>query len=177
MLTLLTKTYLFDAMVKAIFCDTRQQDGKHKNIEKGFEEMGIKPIRTKLYVGDYSLPLDQSRAVDTKKDLMEVAGNLCQQHKRFAEEADRATELGIELIILVEENNVEKLADVQNWFNWRSKKNSKAITGEKLYKIMKTFEKNHGCRFEFCKKEDTARRIVELLTERKEGEGVGSGGV
>ena len=72
---------------------------------------------------------------------MEVAGNLCQQHKRFAEEADRAAKLGIELIILVEENNVEKLADVQNWFNWRSKKNSKAITGEKLYKIMKTFEK------------------------------------
>lgn len=168
-------TCLFDEVrqmgveIKAIYCDTRQKDKKHDNIEDGFRRMGIEPIRTKLYVGDYSLPLDQRRVIDTKQGLQEVAGNLCQQHKRFAEECDKAAALGIELIILIEENGIKSIEDVPKWYNWRTKKSPKAVDGKKLYSIMKTFEEHHGCRFEFCEKGQTAQRIVEILV-KNEGE-------
>lgn len=38
-----------------------------------------------------------------------------------------------------------------------------ATTGDKLYKILSTFQRKYGCRFLFCEKKDTGRRIIELL--------------
>lgn len=55
-----------DAMI--LICDTRQQDGKHKNIEAYCNRMGIEMIREKCDVGDYMFP-DGKIAVDTKQDL------------------------------------------------------------------------------------------------------------
>ncbi len=34
---------------------------------------------------------------------------------------------------------------------------------DKLYKILCTFERKYGCRFLFCEKKDTGKRIIELL--------------
>lgn len=150
--------------------DTRQQAGKHKIKHEWFEAHGVEVIRCGgMPCGDYSLPADHSICIDTKKDLQELAGNLCQQHKRFAQEADRAVKFGIKLIVLVEQEEIKSLDDVPKWYNWRLKQNPKAITGKQLYKIMKTFEEHHGCKFEFCNKGETAKRIVEILTQ-KEGE-------
>ena len=48
--------------------DTRQQKGKHKNIEQYCKRHNIKTINQKLDVGDYMLP-DGNISVDTKQDL------------------------------------------------------------------------------------------------------------
>ena len=54
--------------------DTRQttSHGSHDRKYKYFESAGIEVRRTKLYVGDYTLPTNQSICVDTKKDIQEL---------------------------------------------------------------------------------------------------------
>lgn len=147
--------------------DTRQQAQKHKEKHKWFAENGVEIVRTKLVVGDYSLPTDQSVCIDTKASLLEVCGNVTQQHRRFVEELDRAKMLGIELIILCEEEGVALLEDVKQWENPRLRRSPQALTGEKLYKILKSIEERHGCRFLFCRKEEAGRMIVKLLSQGK----------
>ena len=36
--------------------DTREKRGKHRNIEEYLRQSGVKIIRDKVYVGDYTLP-------------------------------------------------------------------------------------------------------------------------
>lgn len=50
-----------------LFCDTRQQKGKHKLKEEYFESQEIEIIRTKLPYGDYATPENSKIAIDTKK--------------------------------------------------------------------------------------------------------------
>lgn len=145
--------------------DTRQQAQKHKAKHKWFDKNGVEVVRTKLVVGDYSLPTDQSVCIDTKAGLLEVCGNVTQQHRRFVEELDLAKKLGIQLIILCEEDGIVALEDVKQWVNPRLRRSPKALTGEKLYKILKSIEERHGCRFLFCRKEEAGRMIVQLLSE------------
>ena len=59
-----------------ILCDTRQQAGKHLNIDKYFERIGIETERCALYVGDYAIANDQKRSVDTKQDVLELAKDI-----------------------------------------------------------------------------------------------------
>lgn len=143
--------------------DTRNKPDKNVHIRLQLEKLGYKVERTKLYCGDYTLPTNQKICIDTKKDLQEVCGNLAQQHERFQAECIRAQEAGIKLIILVQEPNVTQLADVPGWYNWRLKKNPKALNGLKLFKIMHTMTEKYGVEWQFCKKSDCGKRIVELL--------------
>lgn len=148
--------------------DTRQQAKKHEEKHKWFTENGIEIMRTKLVVGDYTLPTDQSICIDTKSGLLEICGNVAQQHRRFVEELDRAKLLGIQLIILCEESGIATLEDVQFWQNPRRFRSPKALEGEKLYKILNSIEERHGCKFVFCEKEEAGAKIVELLSAEKE---------
>lgn len=92
--------------------DTRQQAKKHEAKHQWFAKNGVEVVRSKLVVGDYTLPTDQSVCIDTKSGLLEVCGNVTQQHRRFVEELELAKQLGIRLIILVEENGIRTLEDV-----------------------------------------------------------------
>ena len=51
-----------------LICDTRQQEGKHKNIEQYCRKHGIEMIRQKLDVGDYAFP-NGKISVDTKQSM------------------------------------------------------------------------------------------------------------
>ena len=51
-----------------LLCDTRQQEGKHKNIEQYCKRHGIEMVRQCLKVGDYMFP-DGTISVDTEQDL------------------------------------------------------------------------------------------------------------
>ena len=51
-----------------LLCDSRQQEGKHKNIELYCRRHGIDMVRQCLSVGDYMLP-DGKISVDTKQDM------------------------------------------------------------------------------------------------------------
>lgn len=42
---------------------------------------------------------------------------------------------------------------------------TKATTGETLYKILQTLIRKYGVRIEFCDKEHTGQKIIEVLND------------
>lgn len=144
--------------------DTREKPKAISNILRCFELSGIKYISSKLYVGDYTLVNNQSVVVDRKRNLSEVCSNVCQQHERFRNELVRAQEAGIKIYILVEHGKgIRCLEDVRKWVNPRLKVSPKAMTGKKLYKIMKTQQEKYGIEYVFCDKKQTGYMILKLL--------------
>lgn len=145
--------------------DTRNQIGKHERLNADLERLGAKIIRSKLYVGDYSLLNNQTICIDTKKDWLEVAGNVCgKQHTRFRAECIRAKEAEISLIILVEEQTpLEQWKSPQN----RLKQPLTRVSCETLSKAIKTMTEKYGVVFINCDKKDTAKKIIEILGEEK----------
>lgn len=114
-------------------------------------------------VGDYVNLENPMVVIDRKKDLQEVAGNVCQQHDRFIRELELANELGYKMIVLVEEPNITSLVDVCGWYNWRKKKNPRAVSGKTLYRIMKTISEKYGVEWKFTTKQKCGETIVKLL--------------
>lgn len=151
-------------MEMTIQIDTREHKYELARIQPQIESCGAKTIKSKLYVGDYQ-SLDNPRLViDRKKDLLELCGNVCQQHERFRAELVRANDAGIQLIILCEHGgDIGCIEDVFFWDNPRIKDSPKATKGEHLYKSLCTIRDRYGVRFEFCDKRQTGFRIVELL--------------
>lgn len=144
--------------------DTREKEKAIEKIQKTFEEKGIKTVSSKMYVGDYQNLQNGSVVVDRKQNLSEICSNVCQQHERFKAELIRAQEAGIKIFILCEHGkDIKTIEDVKNWINPRLKKSPKALTGEKLYKIMKTQEERYGITYLFCNKEETGEKILEIL--------------
>lgn len=148
--------------------DTRQQAGKHNFKQTYFESHGIKVVRSKLPVGDYANIKDLSVIVDTKKDIQEIISNVTKQHARFVAECDLAKESDIKLIILIEnEDNIEKIEDLYTWYNKRLRFSPKATTGRTLAKILHGIQIRHGVQFEFCHPLEAGARIVELLPKEE----------
>lgn len=141
--------------------DSREQ--KYEHVTKYFDSKGIKWVRSKCVVGDYVNLENPMVVIDRKKDLQEVAGNVCQQHDRFIRELELAKELGYRLIVLIEEPSVKVLTDVCRWYNFRRKTNPKAITGKTLYKIMLTIAQKYEIEWMFTTKSNCGNKIVELL--------------
>lgn len=159
--------------------DTREHKKEVARIEHQFDAMGVEHFRSKLYCGDYQ-SLDNGRlVVDRKKDLLELCGNVTQQHERFRRELIRAKEAGIQIIILCEHGNgIEQLSDVYFWENPRLMKRKwvtengrpkqvpaypNAMTGDKLLRILTTIQQKYGCEFKFCDPANTGETIVGLL--------------
>ncbi len=141
--------------------DTRNQLGKHKRLNEDLEFLGHQVIRSKLYVGDYSRIDDMTVCIDTKKDWVEVAGNICgKQHSRFREECLRAKNAQIRLVILVEEE-----VPIETWKSPKKRNGEEIcrVSGGVLRKAMATMTEKYGVEFLNCSKTDTANKIIELL--------------
>ena len=163
--------------------DSREHKSEWERIQKQFDSLGIKYFRSKLYVGDYQ-SLDNPRLViDRKKDLQELCGNVCQQHERFKAELVRAIQSGIKIVILCEHGeDIKTMEDVWFWQNprrtmvkWKTVDgkrvkdivSAKAVNGNQLYKSLCTIRDRYNVDFIFCTKEETGRRIVEILGGQK----------
>ena len=163
--------------------DSREKKSELKRIMSQFDKIGVNYFVSKLYVGDY-MYLDNARLViDRKKDLQEICGNVCQQHERFKRELIRAMDAGIQIVFLIEHgSDIKSLEDVYFWQNprkheirWRINKvtgqkekyfvSPKAVDGKQLYKSLCTIQERYGARFEFCTKDQTGRRIMEILQD------------
>lgn len=146
--------------------DTRQQKDEH--ILKVFEEAGIKYIRNKLYAGDYKRVDSTKVIIDTKKDLNEIASNLCRttEHNRLKREIANACDIGCErFVFLIASNSIEDISQVHEW-KVPKRKDGNLITKvrpEVLQKIMETMQEKYGVEFKFCKKKDMGQVIIELL--------------
>lgn len=150
--------------------DTREHQHAIQKILAEFKAQGVKYYSSKLYVGDY-MSLDNPRLViDRKQNLSEVYGNIFHAHDRFKAELVRAQEAGIHLIILVEHSpQVTCLEDVVWWNNPRARENPKVAKSETLYKAMKTMSERYDCEWMFCSKQQTGKRILEILGNDKRG--------
>lgn len=162
-----------------IMADTREHADQWERIRAGFEARGVDYIRTKLYVGDY-MSMDNPRlVVDRKHNLAEIAANFTEERKvngrrqnRLEDEMIRAKDHGIKIVFLIEHGgSMKTIEDVLLWKNPRAKTSPLAISGPRIYRKMLAFQNYYGVEFRFCGKQQTARRIIEILEEGKHGEG------
>lgn len=164
-----------------IQCDTREHKKELERIQRQFDRLGVEYFNAKLSVGDYMSTERLGVSIDRKKNLLELCGNVTQQHKRFQAELVRAQKLGIKLIILVEHGDgIERLSDVYFWHNPRLDKFEwviedgkpvkkqlypRATTGEQLYKSLCTMIEKYGVEVKFCDKKHTGYEIARLLSD------------
>ena len=159
-------------MKYVILTDSRQRVEEH--ILKEFDKQGILHIRTGLSSADYmalrysfqkGMYLDYSVLIDTKKDLEEIVGNLCntQSHERVKREIAKGKELGAkEFIFLINGGKVKTIQDLENWTSKRTK-----VKGSTLIKVFKTMKERYNVRFILVPKKDMGKKIIELLNGGK----------
>ncbi len=144
--------------------DSREKAHAIQKILTSFDRQGIKWFVSKLPVGDYQSLDNAKLVIDRKQNLAELCGNVCQQHKRFKAELERAKEYGIKLIILCEHGkDITCLNDVINWENSRLKESPMAMSGERLYKVLSAMSAKYGVDILFCNKSETGNMIIKLL--------------
>ena len=161
-----------------IWCDTRQQEGKHRNVDGWFDAHGVAYEYRKLDFGDY-MREGSNVSIDTKQSMDELASNLGREHARFARECERARRAGCRLVVLVERKpKLNSLAELARWVPTPCRMcrrcdptttggcragHRRPLQGATAAKIMRAMSEDYGVRFEFCTRADTARRICELL--------------
>ena len=174
-----------------IYEDTLNKEGKHKIKNEWWEAHGVTVVRTR-FDGNHDVPwsfgdycADGSNVVvDSKQHLGEVSSNLGRDHERFKREVSRANENGCLLVVLIESDEAASVEDVRKWVNthcrkcWHFKRGDcipsdggvclkhgtrKPLQGETMAKQMMTMERNRSVLFVFCRPEDSARKICELL--------------
>lgn len=151
-----------------ILRDTRQQ--KENHIIKEFDKQNILHIQTKLDSADYMVIRynkekgfykDYSTLIDTKKDLLELCGNLCHstEHQRILREIELGKRLGAKnFIFLIGDNKIKSTEDIKNWSSPHTK-----VKGETLLKIMNTMRKKYDVRFIIVPKKKMGEMIIKLL--------------
>lgn len=170
--------------------DSREKSRAIGKILGEFDRRGVRWFVSKLPVGDY-MSFDNPRlVVDRKHDLLEVVGDLTQQHARFRAEMERARDIGVSLVMLVEHGGgIRAIEDVERWQNPRlyryiRENGIRPVNGsmeegirefvgaggrkppnggEWLAKTMRTVSERYGVEWEFCKKDETGARILEVL--------------
>lgn len=143
--------------------DTRQQAGKHNIKHAYFDDNEIGVVRCKLPFGDYA-PIPPV-SVDTKKDMDEIAQNICgKEHRRFVNECKAARDAGCKLIILVENTvGISDLSQVHLWKNPRSCYSPNCVQGPRLQKAMETISTRYGAEFRFCTPEEAGETIKTII--------------
>lgn len=151
-----------------ILTDSRQQ--KESHILKEFDKQGIIHIRTGLPSADYmtvrydsarKFYMDYSTLIDTKKDLEEIASNLCntKNHERIKREIQKGKDLGAQqFIFLIGDNKIKSIKDLQEWESTRTR-----VKGSVLVKVMSTMRERYGCRFIIVPKAKMGEKIIQLL--------------
>ena len=144
--------------------DTREKPRAIKGILAEFDRQGVTVVRRALKFADYWNPDNPDVIIDRKRNLGEVAANVTVDRPRFVREIERCKRAGCHMIVLVEHGNrIRKLEDVIGWNNPRLKESPLAVSGVRLFKIMKAMELYYGFEWQFCNKQSTGKRILSIL--------------
>jgi len=146
-----------------ILIDTREK--KYSHIEEYFKANGIEYEVKKLDVGDYMNTDNPSVVVDRKANLQEICVNLSkgkENYSRFARECKRAFDSRITLIILIEGTKYRDLSEINQWKSKYSKHTGRWLNGE-MFRLTMAY----GIKWKLCKKNETAKKILELLSYDK----------
>ena len=154
-----------------IIVDTREKPRAIVKILAEFDRQGVKVVRRALNFADYFNPDRPDVIIDRKQNLLEIAGNVIQGRARFMREVERCNRAGCHMIVLIEHSNrIHSLEDVIGWKNPRLKVSPLAISGDRLFRIMKAMEIKYGIEWQFCSKQQTGKRIIELLRSDQDAE-------
>ena len=151
-----------------------------EDVQETIERRGSKLKKADL-VGDIKV------AVDRKNSIDEICGNICSStraHERFRDEVILAQKCGCKFYVLIEDKTVTDIDSLEKWENPRAKRyfimkareakgyklgvklaKQPPASGKTLAKAMRTMNEKYGVEFVFCKPEDAAQRIVDLLQE------------
>lgn len=139
--------------------DSREKKNDH--IKAYFEKHGIPFKVQKLDEGDYQIEGKPDRSVDRKKDMTEMYNCVVNDKSRFMKEVRRCYEKHIKLYILIEHSpQIKTLEDVPKWKNKYGTISSREIM-ERLYRL----HISYGVEILFCSKRQTAKKIIEILTQ------------
>ena len=148
--------------------DQREKRGHHNSIELYCKEHEIPLMRKRLEVGDYMLgeikcgkvvPIGK-RSIDTKSGgISELCSDLYRDKVAFNKKYKKCYEQGIELYVLVEQE-IKSLNDILSWSSPHSK-----VSGKMLYDMIDRVRKSYGVKFVFCRKENVAQTIINILCE------------
>lgn len=150
--------------------DTRQKQGKHENVSRFFAARKIAVERRKLDVGDYVIEGNDRIAVDTKTGLSELCMDFGSESGRFRREMERAHEMGVRLIFLIEEAGYTKISDVEHWKNPNHAGKALFMSGKELAKRMWRAKVSYGVDFAFCDKKNVGEALIAILTQKSEEE-------
>ena len=148
--------------------DSREQPTPAKRIREQISLSGHTVVVSKLYFGDYVLFEYPKIAVERKAHIGEIAQNAVSGHERFRAELERMKCVGGKMYILIEQDRIDgkKIASLEDVILWENKHGS--VQGERIYRILKSWENKYDIEYHFCKKADTGKRIIELLGARNE---------
>lgn len=154
-----------------IIVDTREKPRAIVKILAEFDRQGVKVVRSALNFADYFNPDRPDVIIDRKQNLLEIAGNVIQGRARFMREVERCNRAGCHMIVLIEHSSrIHSLEDVIGWKNPRLKVSPLAVSGDRLFRIMKAMEIKYGIEWQFCSKQQTGKRIIELLRSDQDAE-------
>ena len=150
-----------------LIVDSREKPKAVARILDYMKESGVEYMVSKLIVGDYMIFKHPDRIIDRKQNVDELAGNCTKDHIRFRAELETAANLGVDLIILVEQDYYmdrgvrRELRTIEDLMFWTSKYST--IRGEQIYRILASWCAKYPVSVQFCNKRDTGRRIMEIL--------------
>lgn len=152
-----------------IIQDCREKNGHHLEISNYCKEHEIPLIRKRLEVGDYMLGEIKcgkvvsigKRSIDTKAHIAELCSDLYRDKVAFNKKYKKCYEQGIELYVLVEQE-IKSLTDILSWSSPHSK-----VSGKMLYDMIDRVRKSYGVKFVFCRKENVAQTIINILCENE----------
>lgn len=159
-------------MDRFVIVDSREKPKAIKGTLAYLEKHEIPYTVSKLLFGDY---MDYNRpglVIDRKQNIAELAKNCTSEHERFRRELERTKMAGAELVILVEQNRYKdrekwiEVNSIEDMIFWTSPRT--VVTGEKVFRVLKSWCAKYPLRVEFCDKRSTGRRIVEILYEEDE---------
>ena len=139
--------------------DTREKPQAIAGIKAFFDKHDIEYIDIKMDIADYCVVGNENLVIDRKRNLQEVAQNLCSNDRgRFWREVRLAYRNHVRMIVLVEQSGINDVRDVKNWQS-KYQKLSGARLQEEMYRIALAY----GVEWQFCHKNSTGKRICELL--------------
>lgn len=143
--------------------DSREKSRAIKKIIAEFDKQDVRYFISKLYVGDYINMERPLVFIDRKQNIAEIAANATSGHKRIKKELERLKEIGGKMYFLIEQekidgNKIEALEDIMLW-----EPKYGEIIGERVYRILKSWESKYNIEFVFCSKRNTGKEIVRLL--------------
>lgn len=144
--------------------DSREKDRAIRKILAEFEKQEINHFVSKLYVADYMNLENPLVFIDRKQNIAEIAQNATSGHDRFKRELLRLDGLeGSKMYVLIEQDTIDgtPVKSIEDIILWEPKFGE--INGQKVYRVLRSWQSKHNIEYVFCNKKDTGKEILRLL--------------